>query len=544
MTMKTKAILLFTAFVCLVMAACSGVDRPESREPEIEMLPAAEVTRTEALVSAHIENHGTGRLAYIRFHYGASGNIDMQTEPVEPQDGTTSIRLSGLKPGTEYSCYAEGGTATATLQSGIITFNTIPNSIPVLSAAEALSRGPIGIIVGFDIVEDGGEPIAEAGCEIENTATGEKWRVYLSSPYITAGSQRVNILGLTIETRYIITPFASNSVGEGRGASLEFTTGSSILLEEAGALASLLGPRVAMEKLVISGLMNGDDFRFLRLLLGAKVPGDQGVESAVREVDLTDVSIVEGGGTYDGSRFIEANVISTDLFGDCILLRDIELPASATRMARDAFAGCSALQSLTVPAGIAALLPSAGCTALQAIEVSKANVNFAAVDGVLFNREVTEILWFPLGKTGEYELPATITAIGENAFAGTSITGLIVPPTVKTISRGAFAGSALNEIILPDNITNISEGMFQNCASLATVHLGSGTEYIGNYAFDGTVLRDLYVAATVPPVVADDAFVNKTSSITAGCTLHVPAGCKAYYRNHSHWRLFQRIEEF
>lgn len=541
--MKTKILLLFSVIVGLFLSACSGADHPESLEPAIEMLPATDVTRMEAVVSVRVENRGTGHLSYICFHYGETGKIDKQTEPVEPPDGVTRVTLRGLKPGREYSCYAEGGTATATLQSQIITFTTEPNSIPSLSGAQALSRGPIGVIVGFEILENGGEPIVEAGCEIENTATGEKRRVYLPAAHPAVGPQKLNILGLSIETRYVITPFASNSVGEGRGQNLEYTTGSSILLEEAGVLSSLLGHGVNMEKLVISGDMNGDDFRFLRGLLGANVPGET-VECNVSAVDLTDVRIVAGGDSYDGAIFTEANVISTYLFGGCTALREISLPATAIRMARDAFAGCTALETLTIPAGIAELLPSKGCTALRAIEVSRANANYAAVDGVLFNSDVTEILWFPLGKTGEYELPSTVTTIGESAFAETSFTGLVVPSSVTAISRGAFAGSSLTEISLPDNITNISEGMFQNCASLTTVHLGTGTEFIGNYAFDGTALSNLYVAATLPPVVADDAFVNKTTSITADCTLHVPAGCMKYYRSHSVWRLFERIEEF
>ncbi len=426
-----------------------------------------------------------------------------------------------------------------------INFTTIPNSLPSLSAARPLSTGPIGIIVGFDITEDGGEAIQAAGCEIEELATGRKARVWVPDDELSPGTKRVGINGLTLETSYKITPFASNAIGEVRGGALDYTTGNSVLLENPGELEDLLGTTIDLNRLVISGPMNGDDFRFLRQVLGAPSQfASPVVKSAVTAVDLTDVSIVAGGDSYDGSRFTVADEVSTGLFAECISLRNIQLPSSVTCMARDAFAGCSALEILTIPAGVVAILPSVGCTALRAIEVSDANPCYAAVDGVLFNSAVTEILWFPLGKTGEYTLPATITAIGESAFAGTSISGLTVPPSVTAISRGAFAGSALVEITLPDNLANVAESMFQNCTSLATVHLGSGTEYIGNLAFDGTALTNLYIDATIPPVVADEAFVNKSTSITATCTLHVPAGCKKYYRNHSRWSLFQRIEEF
>ncbi len=232
------------------------------------------------------------------------------------------------------------------------------------------------------------------------------------------------------------------------------------------------------------------------------------------------------------------------MFSDCSLLRSAILPNSAIALERDAFARCPSLESLTVPARVETLLPSADCLALKAIEVSKANTHFSSIDGVLFNLDATEILWFPCGKTGDYTLPPSITSIGENAFAGTSITGLAIPPTVTSISRGAFAGSSLLEISLPDNITNIAEGMFQNCSDLMTVHLGSGTEYVGNFAFDATSIRDIYLAAEIPPFTKEDTFRNGNSTIFETCTLHIPKGYRKLYTNHRQWGSFSHIEEF
>ena len=529
------------------MHGCAEAATPDNLEPAIEMLPADGITRTEAVIAARVEKRGTGSLSYVEFYYGTDGDFKSRT-PEEAADGQTyTMHLQGLKPGTTYSCYAIGGTASATLRSETVSFTTIPNELPAVSAPVALSTGPVGIIVEFEITDDGGEPVLEAGCEIENTATSKTERVYLPQEDLTEGAHRLHISGLAQQTRYTITPFASNSMGESRGPSLEFTTQNTIALAEAGSLQALFAgiKRVDLERLSISGPMNGDDFHFLRILLGAPaLPGETPIESAVEDVNLSDVNIVEGGGPFDGSRFTTADELSTGLLADCAGLRRIALPATATVLARDAFARCSALAALEISAEIKSLKTSEGCTSLAAIEVSQANTCFAAADGVLFDREVTSIVWFPAGKTGDYSLPATVTAIGENAFYGTSVTSLQIPPSVTSIGRGAFTGSSLTEIALPDNITHISEGMFQNCSSLAVVRLGSGTEFVGDYAFDGTCIRDLYVAAPIPPFAAERAFFDSASSITARCTLHVPAGSKAMYRNNRNWGLFSKIVEF
>lgn len=543
--MRKSIITLLISLALLVLHACSGAEEPDNLEPVLTILPAESITRTEALIGVHIENRGPGRLSQIRFHYGEAGNIDRVSDPIAPEGEDITLALKDLKPGKEYSYFAEGSTATATLRSETMSFSTEPNDRPKVSGAEPLSTGPIGIIIGFDITDDGGEALTEAGCIVETAGTGVTTRLYLPDDRLSEGSQRVVVNGLTPETDYIFTPFAANTAGETLGEPLNFTSGNSIVLLEPGVLESLLGSKINLRELTITGELNGDDFHFLRLLLGAPLAtGEDGVESDVTDLDLTDARIVEGGKSYDGSRFTETDIISTDLFSACTALLRIQLPSTATRMARNAFADCTALETLTVPASVAEVLPSGGCTALKAIEVSKANPNYCSISGVLFNSTATEILWFPLGKKGAYKLPSSIIAIGESAFAGTSITSLTIPSSVTVISRGAFAASSLEEISLPDNITNISEGMFQGCASLTTIYLGSGTEYVGNYVFDGTSITNLYVAAPFPPVAAEDAFVSGDTSIASRCTLHVPKGSKSIYRNHRMWGQFTQIVEF
>lgn len=540
-------VLVFALLSVIISAGCSSPAQPENLEPTIEVYDATDITRTEALITARIRLNGTTGLTRASFHYGEGGVFTQSVQVGDPGAQMLTCHLTGLRPGATYSWYVEAGTSTATLKSAIMTFTTIPNDLPSVSPLMALSTGPVGIIVSFDITDDGGEPIVEAGCEVRNNLTHETSRIYLPSEALVMGNHRLNIGGLSLETSYTFTPFASNTAGESQSEPLDYTTRNSIILDAPGALPKLFegSKSVTLQSLTVTGDMNGDDFRFLRLLLGAPLlPGVTAVKSEVTEVDLTDANIVEGGESYDGSRFTVSSELSTDMFTDCVQLRQICLPATATVMARDAFARCPALEELTIPAGVGSVLPSADCPALRAIDVSPANGSYTSIYGVLFNREATEILWFPLGKTGTYTLPPTITSIGESAFSGTSITGLEIPASVTSISRGAFSGSSLAEISLPDNLTNISEGMFKNCATLTTLHLGKGTEYVGNYFIDGTALTDLYVSATIPPYVPADAFVNYILPVFEHCTLHVPTGRKTIYRNHARWGGFNRIVEF
>ena len=538
--------ILASLLLALLTASCSGHSSPDSPEPDIAIAEATDITRTEATVKATVDSHGGPRLGYVRLHYRevSADPADELTMEGDPTLSAFSFRLTELRPGVSYTCHLEAGTATASLRSEEVTFTTIPNDPPKVSGIMPLSTGPLGITVRFSITDDGGEPIIEAGCEVKEAGGSEGRRIYVLQPVTLPDYMQINITGLTPSTSYVITPFASNSQGESLGEKLEYTTSNSVVLTAPGMLASLFGSDQAsdLERLTIAGPMDGDDFRTLRTILG--VPSESGITFRVSDIDLTDARIVEGGGSYDGQRFTVSDHLSTGLFAGCSGLRGAILPNSATAIERDAFARCPQLEILTIPAGVEAILPSSGCSGLKAIEVAEPNTYFKSDQGVLLNADATEILWFPCGKTGEYRFPSTISTIGENAFAGTSVTTLIIPASVTSIIRGAFAGSALKEIILPDNLTNISEGMFQNCSSITALRLGTGTDYIGDFAFDGTDLTDLYISAQYPPYTAPEAFTNRMEPLTEKCTLHVPEGTRKIYRNHSKWGAFKTIVEF
>lgn len=540
-------VILSVILSAFIMPGCDSSPRPDSLEPEIETFDATEIMRTEATLSARVQNRSSSVFTRLVFRYGENGKADKEVSVTEAGAETHTLRLTNLTPNTEYTWYVEGGTKTAVVRSQTRTFITQPNELPSLTGFTPLSTGPTGVILSFEITDDGGEPLISAGCDVFCPATATSSRILLTPEFLSTGRKQVFVTGLTVETQYTLTPFATNSMGEAKGEPLEYTTRPGIVLEKAGSLARLFGndPGVRLSMLTITGDMNGDDFKFLRAVLDAPVNWPANTwDSHVEVVDLSDVNIVAGGDSYDGARFTSENEITTGLFSDCIRLKSIILPFTASVIARDAFARCRNLESIVVSAGINSILPSAECESLQAIEVSAANSNFSSIDGVLFNHDATEILWFPLGKTGDYTLPTRITSLGENCFYGTSITGLNIPQTVTEINRGAFAGSALRFISLPDNIRKISEGMFQNCSTLTTLRLGIDTEYIGGYAFDGTALESLYVGATIPPVAAENAFTNSLYSLFEGCILYVPAGSKGIYRNNRTWGQFKKIEEY
>ena len=156
------------------------------------------------------------------------------------------------------------------------------------------------------------------------------------------------------------------------------------------------------------------------------------------------------------------------------------------RIEKDAFLNCSSLRSIVIPASVNDIVPSAGCTSLENISVSEANTAFASRDGVLMSRDGKSILWFPMGKRGEYSLPATVTAIGAYAFRDCSIEKFVFPAGLAKIGECAFYNSKVKEVVLPSTLKLLPTGVFQKCASLKTVRLGDDVELLSDRVFDGS----------------------------------------------------------
>lgn len=522
-------IALFAVFV----VSCAETVEPTNLEPIIKNLKASEIERTSAKLSAEIELRGSGMFDTFHFEYcSQSGDVATAGKVMKPS-GKYETQITGLTPGCSYTFKGVGIRNAAVVESETMSFSTIPNEIPKVSQISEVSVGPTAIIVKFEIVSDGGDPITESGCYIGNPKEDSSVSVKSEDSNPENAVRFVFIDSLEKLTEYVIYPYAKNAVGETIGEAYHFSTKEAVSIKRAGDLEKILaGASLKDGSLTISGSLNGDDFKYLRQLLSA----------SVENLDISDVTIVEGGSSFDGSRFIKNNVITTGLFSDCSVMESVILPNSATEIERNAFSGSGLLRSIAISAGVSALLPSSDCISLEHLSVSEANRHFKEYDGVVYNVDMTVLVWYPGGKTGKLTLPPSMSEIGESAFAKSKIEYISLPENIRVIGRCAFEGSMLKEIEIPDNLRNISEGLLQNCPQLKKVVLGKSTEYVGNYVLDNTDVKDLFVLSVYPPYATALTFGNNPG-LYESCTLHVPAGCKSLYKNHQFWGLFKNIYE-
>ena len=187
----------------------------------------------------------------------------------------------------------------------------------------------------------------------------------------------------------------------------------------------------------------------------------------------------------------ELRFIGENTFKNAINLTIVSLPNSVNTIMQSAFYNCSNLKSFKIPLGVtelpAYLFSHSGietifihqyitniasttfnlCRSLYNMDVHLENVNYTSIDGIVYNKQVTEMKFLPLAKNGKY----------------------ISPETLSIIKYGQFKDSMLNSITLT-KVTSIENLAFSNASNLFEIIILCETPpVLLNYAFDNMFLN-------------------------------------------------------
>ena len=175
-------------------------------------------------------------------------------------------------------------------------------------------------------------------------------------------------------------------------------------------------------------------------------------------------------------------------FDCCASLVDITIPSSTINIGERAFGFCTNLNSITIPCSVISIENNAfyGCFNLLKVDVDYGNNNYVSIDGVLFNKDKTKIVYYPPGKTdSSYTIPSSVTSIGEKAFSYCiSLMNIEIPYGVINISDSAFSNCTnLKDLTIPNSVVNIGKSSFEQCSNLNSILISEHLKNIDDYAF-------------------------------------------------------------
>lgn len=222
-----------------------------------------------------------------------------------------------------------------------------------------------------------------------------------------------------------------------------------------------------------------------------------------RCTSLTDVSIPES-----------VTTIESAAFWGCTSLTHIAIPNSVTSIEYEAFAFTS-LVAVTIPASVDNIeAPFIGCTKLPAITVDSANSSLTSINGVLFSKDMTELIEYPAGKSDTtYDIPEGVTSIEDSAFyLCSSLNNITLPESMTSIGPLAFTGcSGLTSITIPSHVSYIGVGGFDGCSSLTSITIPNGVDGIGEFVFYNCSSLTSVTIPTSVSWISEDAFSGCTS---------------------------------
>ncbi len=178
--------------------------------------------------------------------------------------------------------------------------------------------------------------------------------------------------------------------------------------------------------------------------------------------------------------------IGSSAFRECKALTSINIPSSVTSIGNNAFYKAQ-LTSFTIPVGVSSVdgMNFDDIIGLKEIIAPSNHPNFTTEDGVLFNKDKTQLIAYPREKEGStYVIPETVTSLATYAFSYTNISTVTIPSTITKIPNYAFYYSDLTEVTIPEGVTEIGDRAFDHSYSLATVILPKSLTKIGGCAFD------------------------------------------------------------
>ncbi|MDA3925357.1 MAG: leucine-rich repeat domain-containing protein [Kiritimatiellae bacterium] len=203
-----------------------------------------------------------------------------------------------------------------------------------------------------------------------------------------------------------------------------------------------------------------------------------------------DNAIIPDGVEYFGSYSFES----------CFQIHELNLPDSVTRIGWGAFGNCTNLTTVMLGSDIHEYqnfhYVFSGCTMLNEIDVSPDNLQLSSQEGVLFNKDGTDLIYYPQGKQDSYVIPQGVISIHDSAFNWlTTLTTIAMPDSLTSIGNSAFNSCRnLSNVTMGASVSNIGNSAFAYCDNLSAITIPESVNVIGNGAFQScNSLREINV---------------------------------------------------
>ena len=195
--------------------------------------------------------------------------------------------------------------------------------------------------------------------------------------------------------------------------------------------------------------------------------------------------------------------IVENAFASCSNLTQVNITATGiTSIGASAFQNTKSLTTIEIPASVTTIGNAAFAgSGISTFTVAKGGSSFKTdtdSKGLLTSDGKTLVLFAPKA-TGSYTIPDGVETIGPYSFESSALTSIVIPSSVKTIGESAFFRSALTSIEIGEAVETIGEGAFFSSA-LTSLVIPESVKTIGEGAFTLSALTSIVIPESVETI--------------------------------------------
>ncbi|MBQ3477151.1 MAG: leucine-rich repeat protein [Clostridia bacterium] len=189
----------------------------------------------------------------------------------------------------------------------------------------------------------------------------------------------------------------------------------------------------------------------------------------------------EAGSTEESRRQIKRVVIKsgvTTIGGGALRdldgLEEISIAPTVESIGAWAFDNDTAIKSITIPKSVKSIGERAfyECYAMQNVNVASGNPAYKSVDGVLFTKDGSQMIYYGAGRTASsYAVPAGVKVLHPSTFSyAGALTKVTLPGGLEEIRDWAFGHTGLKRVDLPSSIRTVDYCAFGGCDKLTDIY--------------------------------------------------------------------------
>lgn len=210
----------------------------------------------------------------------------------------------------------------------------------------------------------------------------------------------------------------------------------------------------------------------------------------------------------------DCKILAPNSFKGCFYLAGIDIPNGVEFIGDCAFKECKNMTSVEVSKTVKKIGREAFNTAnvecsLTDINVDSENNSYSSQDGVLFNKDKTELVFYPVANPRvDYNVPKSVEKIldyafgnllyleninfesnsnlieiGRYNFKNINFSNLKLPENLNIIGENSFDSCVFESLVLSKNLTHIGDYCFRNTKQLESIDFPDSVQYIGKRIF-------------------------------------------------------------